>query len=65
MVIGVMHLVGKSFVDKVLTSIWLANAIVGTSTMHPVPVEMETEVVHINEENTPDSENEEGWTLIY
>lgn len=32
----------------------------GTSTMQPVPLETEAEVVHSNEENMPDADNEEG-----
>ncbi|XP_076911998.1 uncharacterized protein LOC143570150 [Bidens hawaiensis] len=32
----------------------------GTSALHPVPIEMEAEEVHSNEENTHDVNNEEG-----
>ncbi|KAL4564347.1 hypothetical protein LXL04_028407 [Taraxacum kok-saghyz] len=41
---------------------WPSSAyfIEGTSVMHPVPVEMEAEVVHSNEENIIDPKNEEG-----
>ncbi|KAI3754721.1 hypothetical protein L1987_54510 [Smallanthus sonchifolius] len=41
---------------------WPSSAyfIEGTSTIHPVPIQMEAEVVHSNDENTPDIKNEEG-----
>ncbi|KAK9076831.1 hypothetical protein SSX86_005165 [Deinandra increscens subsp. villosa] len=42
---------------------WPSSAyfIEGTSTIHPVPIEIEAaEVVHANDENTPDVKNEEG-----
>lgn len=34
--------------------------LLGTSVMQQLTMEMEAEVVHSNEENIPDAENEEG-----
>ncbi|KAI7733756.1 hypothetical protein M8C21_014021 [Ambrosia artemisiifolia] len=41
---------------------WPSSAyfIEGTSTIHPVPIEMEADVVHGNEEDAPDAKNKEG-----
>ncbi|KAI3496249.1 hypothetical protein L1887_38605 [Cichorium endivia] len=67
-IISVLRKFSKPLTDEESMSIsssrgWPSSAyfIEGTSIMHPVPVEMEAEVVLSNEENTPNNtENEEG-----
>ncbi|XP_023765463.1 uncharacterized protein LOC111913972 [Lactuca sativa] len=66
-IISVLRKFSKPLTDEESMSIsssrgWPSSAyfIEGTSVMQPLTMEMEAEVVHSNEENIPDAENEEG-----